>query len=188
MIKHTIFAIGIGMLIFFLYLMQYTGAFKPITIGLDKRGPYTLIYKEHTGAYHKIVSQIEVVEKWARENNLKCRLSFGQYFDNPSLVEEGRLRSRGGCLIDPENPEETKTFETLKNKLPEDFKTDTFSETKAVVALFTGSPGIGPLKVYPKADDFIETNKLIRQGSIFEIYEIFDQNAMQTVYIWPIQE
>ncbi|MFN3697984.1 MAG: hypothetical protein ACK4VO_11135 [Pseudobdellovibrio sp.] len=188
MIKHTIFAIAIGMLIFFLYLMQYTGAFKPITIGLDKRGPYTLIYKEHTGAYHKIVSEIEAVEKWARENKLKCRLSFGEYFDNPKAVEEGRLRSRGGCLIDPNNADESKIFDELKTKLPDGFKSDTFNETQAIVALFSGSPGIGPLKVYPKADSFSQENKIKRKGSVFEIYEIFDQTSMQTIYIWPILE
>lgn len=187
MIKHTIFAMAIGMLIFFLYLMQYTGAFKSVTMGVDQRGPYTMIYKEHSGAYHKIVSTIEDVEKWAKENKLKCRLSFGEYFDNPKNVEEGRLKSRGGCLVDPLDPEDQQIYETLKEKLPENFKTEIYSETKAVVALFTGSPGIGPMKVYPKADEFIEKGKLIKKGPVLEIYEVFDSKSMQTIYIWPIQ-
>jgi AraC family transcriptional regulator len=55
-----------------------------------------------------------------------------------------------------------------------------------VVALFTGAPGIGPLKVYPVAEDYMLENKLTRKGGVIEIYEIFDKRAMQTTYIWPI--
>lgn len=186
MIKHTLFAVTIGLVIFFLYLMQYTGAFKSVTIGVDQRGPYTMIYKEHTGAYHKMVTTIEEVEKWMKENNLKCRLSFGEYFDDPSLVEEGRLKSRGGCLIDPLDDNEEQIFASIKEKLPADFKTNVYPKTKAVVALFTGAPGIGPMKVYPKAEEFINKGQLKKSGPVLEIYEVFEKNAMQTIYIWPI--
>ncbi len=188
MIKHTIFAIGIGMLIFALYLFQYTGAFKSVTIGTDQRGPYTIVYKDHVGAYHKIVSTIEEVEKWARSQGLKCRLSFGEYFDDPGVVEEGRLKSRGGCLIDPLVTSELNIFEKIKTSLPPDFKTDVIPTTRAVVALFDGAPGIGPLKVYPKAEDYIEKNKLLKKGTVIEIYEIFDSKSMQTTYLWPVTE
>ncbi|MES2801984.1 MAG: GyrI-like domain-containing protein [Bdellovibrionota bacterium] len=186
MVKHTLFAVTIGLIVFFLYLMQYTGAFKGVTVTTDQRGPYTLIYKDYTGAYHKIVSTIEDVEKWTRSQGLKCRLSFGEYLDNPALVEEGRLRARGGCLIDPKDENEAKLFATLKDKLPEDFKTEVYAETKAAVALFTGAPGIGPLKVYPRADDYVKENNLQRKGPVLEIYEVLEKNSMQTLYIWPL--
>ncbi len=185
MIKHALTAISIGFLIFILYMMQYTGAFKSVTVGMDQRGPYTIIYKEHTGAYHKIVSTIQDVETWAKQNQLKCRLSFGEYFDNPDMVEEGRLKSRGGCLIDPLVPEE---FVILKKlTLPTDFKTDVNPETKTVVALFSGTPGIGPMKVYPKAHEFIQKGNLKKKGSVIEIYEVFDHKSMNTTYLWPVE-
>jgi effector-binding domain-containing protein len=187
MLKHTIYAIGLGLLIFFLYLFQYTGAFKTVTVAVDQRGPYTIVYKDFTGPYHKIVSTIQEVEKWAQTQNLKCRLSFGEYLDNPRQVEEGRLKSRGGCLIDTLSSEETQIFEKLKAHLPTDFKTDIIPASSAVVALFTGAPGIGPMKVYPKAEDYIQEHHLKIKGSVIEIYEIFDQKSMQTIYIWPLQ-
>lgn len=186
MIRHTLFAITLGLIIFFLYLFQYTGAFKSVTVAEDWRGPYTVVYLDHIGAYHKIVEKIEVVESWAHKNGLQCRLSFGQYFDDPRIVEEGRLTSRGGCLIDDKS--ETEKFEQLKKNLPPDFKTDVIPKTRAVVALFTGAAGIGPLKVYPKAEDYISEHELQRKESVIEIYEIFSKNAMQTTYIWPIQD
>ena len=186
MIRHSLLALSLGVILFFLYLFQYTGAFKAVTVAQDKRGPYTLIYLEHLGPYHKIVEKIQIVEKWAQENGLKCRLSFGEYFDNPRLVEEGRLTSRGGCLIDPLVKAELETYEKIKTQLPPDFKTEILPQTDAVVALFDGAPSIGPMKVYPAIEDFIAENDLKKKSSILEIYEVFSQNAMHTTYIWPI--
>jgi hypothetical protein len=188
MIKHTVFAIGLGLSIFFLYLFQYTGAFKSVTIGLDQRPEYQIIYKNYTGPYHKIVQSIQEVETWAKTQGLACRLSFGEYFDDPRVVEEGRLKSRGGCLIDSLKSEEVKIFAHLKSHLPADLKIDVIASTTAVVALFAGAPGIGPLKVYPKAEDFIAANKLKRKGSVIEIYEVFDTHSMQTTYMWPVEK
>ncbi|MFZ3230574.1 MAG: GyrI-like domain-containing protein [Pseudobdellovibrio sp.] len=188
MIKHMIFALGIGLLIFALYLFQYTGAFKAVTVELDQRPELTIIYKDFMGPYHKIVSTIEEVETYAKTKGLKCRLSFGEYFDNPDTVEEGRLRSRGGCVIDPLVADERTTFEKIKSDLPKDFKADTLPAMKAVVALFSGAPGIGPLKVYPKASEFIEKQHLVKKGNVIEIYEIFDSKSVQTTYIWPVQD
>lgn len=186
MIKHTIFAIGLGLFIFFLYLFQYTGAFKSVTVTLTDRPTYQVVYKDFTGPYHKIVPVIEEVEKWARSQGLNCRLSFGEYFDDPRVVEEGRLKSRGGCLIDPLREDEKKSWNTLKQKLPVDYQADELPATKAVVSIFEGAPSIGPLKVYPKAEEFLIEQKLVRKGSVIEIYEIFDQKSMQTTYIWPV--
>ena len=186
MVKHTVFAICIGLIIFFLYLMQYTGAFKSVPVAVDERGPFTMIAVSHTGAYHKTVEKTQLVEQWAQKNNLKCRLSYGEYLDNPRLAEEGRLRSYGGCLIDPLVPEEKLTLEKLKSKLPPDFEIREFAKTQSVVALFTGSPGIGPMKVYPAAEEFIIDAGLKPTGTVFEIYEIFPDNKMTTTYIWPL--
>lgn len=189
MFRHTIFAIGLGLLIFFLYLFQYTGAFKSVTVTLTERPNYEIIYKDFTGPYHKIVQTIEEVEKWAKTKGFTCRLSFGEYFDDPRVIEEGRLKSRGGCVVDPLKREEHGKWLTLAHAtdMPKDFQIDVIPATKAVVALFEGAPGIGPLKVYPKAEEFIQKNNLPRKGSVIEIYEVFDQNSMQTTYIWPIR-
>lgn len=187
MIKHTLYAIGLGFLLFFLYLFQYTGAFKSVTVNSDTRGPYTIIFKNHIGPYHKIVSVIEEVETWSRANGLKCRLSFGEYFDDPRVVEEGRLTSRGGCLIDPLVESENQQLEKIKSTLPAGIMTDVIEKGPFVVALFTGAPGIGPLKVYPVAEDFIAEKSLRKKGPVIEIYEVFDKRAMQTTYLWPVQ-
>lgn len=187
MIKHTLYAFSLGFVLFLLYLFQYTGAFKSVTVSKDIRGPYTIVFKNHLGAYHKIVSVIEEVEKWSRENGLKCRLSFGEYFDDPRIAEEGRLTSRGGCLIDPLVENEIHILEKIREKLPDGMQVAVVEKSSFVVALFTGAPGIGPLKVYPAAEDFISEHKLQKKGPVIEIYEVFDKKAMQTTYLWPVQ-
>lgn len=188
MVKHSLYAFSLGFVIFFLYLFQYTGAFKTVSVDVDERGPYTIIFKTHIGAYHKIVTTIEEIETWSKANGLKCRLSFGEYFDDPRVVEEGRLNSRGGCILDPQNKDEPMRLESVRKLMPADFKIAEIPKSRAVVALFTGAPGIGPLKVYPKAEDYINEHKLTRQGSVIEIYEIFDRKSMQTTYIWPLKD
>lgn len=188
MIKHTIFAIGLGMLIFFLYLFQYTGAFKSVSVTVDQRPHYFVIYKDYIGPYHKIVQTLQDVEVWGKTQGLSCRLTFGEYFDDPRLIEEGRLKARAGCLIDPLKKEEETIYQQLKAKLPADIKADEIQPTRAVVAIFEGAPGIGPLKVYPKAEDYIAENKLTRKNSVIEIYEVFDQKSVQTTYVWPITD
>lgn len=187
MVKHTFFAITIGLLIFFLYLLQYTGAFKSVPVAVDERGPYTLIAASHTGAYHKIVEKIEGVEKWAKQNGLSCRLSFGEFLDNPRLSEEGRLRSFGGCLIDPMDLKELSLVEQLKSKLPEGFEIREFPKSKVVVALFSGAPSIGPMKVYPKAEEFMQNGSLNPTGTVLEIYEIHSQKSVTTTYLWQLR-
>lgn len=167
---------------FFAYrTMNYLGAFKPVVVSEKMAGPFQLIYKTHVGPYHKIVPTIEEVETWAKAEKLDCRLSFGQYLDNPENTEEARLRSRGGCLFE-KSPAE---FEALQ--VPESYQKETLPARRYVTAVFEGSPGIGPLKVYPKILQFIDEQRLQQDVSILEVYEVHSQEAMTTNYYFPVK-
>ncbi len=160
------------------FLAYHLGALKSVTIGEQTKGPLLMVYKDFTGPYHKTVSVISEVEKWALEKGYDCHLSFGQYMDDPQSIEEARLKSRGGCLMDKLPPE-----------LPKDFKTQTIPEQKYVVAVFSGSPGIGPMKVYPKVAEFMTENKLQQKGAVIEVYEIHSRtevDSMTTTYLFPL--
>lgn len=159
------------------YLAFYLGAFRPVVIAEKKAGPFVMLYKDHTGPYHKIVPVIEEVEKWAKDNGLDCRLSFGEYLDDTSLTEEARLRSRGGCLL-PQQPAVA---------VPEGFKVTLLPEKNYVTAVFEGSPGIGPMKVYPKVYDYFKTQRLVREEAVMEVYEIFSAEKMTTTYYFAIK-
>lgn len=157
------------------WLFYYLGAFKAVDITETERGPMKMIYKDHTGSYHKIVSTIEQVETWAKANNVDCTESFGEYIDDANVVEEIRLRSRGGCIVKDFPP-----------NLPADFKTREIPLKKYVQAIFEGSPGIGPIKVYPKAEAYMKERGLVMDGAVIEIYVIHSEKAMTTTYLFPL--
>lgn len=158
------------------WLFYYLGAFKQVDITETERGPMKMIYKDHTGAYYKIVSTIEEVENWAKANNIDCTESFGEYIDDANTVEEARLRSRGGCIV--------KDFPTAK--MPEGFQTREVPLRKYVLATFDGSPGIGPMKVYPKAESYMRSHQYVMDGAVIEIYVIHSEKAMTTTYLFPL--
>lgn len=178
LLRSFLIAIVLVVLTITIYLAQYLGAFKSVDISEAEKGPLKLLYKEHTGAYHKVVGVIEEVETWARQKGIDCSESFGEYLDNPNVTEENRLRSRGGCVV--------KEFPTAD--LPEGFLTREIPVRKYVVALFDGSPGIGPLKVYPKVENYMKEHRLAIDGPILEIYVIHSEKAMTTTYLFPAVE
>jgi AraC family transcriptional regulator len=59
------------------WMAYYLGAFKSVEINETSRPAMKMVYKEHTGAYHKIVSVIQEVEAWAKAQNIDCTESFG---------------------------------------------------------------------------------------------------------------
>lgn len=156
------------------WLFYYLGAFKSVDITETERGPMKMIYKDHTGSYHKIVTVIEDVEKWAKSNNIDCSESFGEYIDDANVVEEARLRSRGGCIV-----------KDIPANLPEGFKSREIPLRKYVQAVFEGSPGIGPIKVYPKAETYLKDRQWALDGAVIEIYVIHSEKAMTTTYLFP---
>ena len=176
MFKHLVAAVFLGAVGFVTYLLIHLGAFKPVAISEELGPSMKLIYKEHSGAYHKIVEIIQEVEGGAIKNGIDCRRSFGEYIDKPAEVEEGRLRSRGGCWVTE-----------IPANMPPDFKSEEYPERNYVKAVFEGSPSIGPWKVYSKVDGYIEDNRKKLSGNVIEVYLIKSPKEMVTTYLFPIQ-
>ncbi len=176
-IRYLVLPLLVAIVVYVGYLFSYLGAWKPVIVAEKKMPAFQLIYKEHIGTYYKIVPTIEEVEKWAKAQGLDCRLSFGLYLNDPKTTEESRLRSRGGCVVDK-----------LPESLPEGFQSQTIPEKNYVTATFEGSAGIGPMKVYPKAVEYFENQKLEREEWTLEIYEIHSEQAMTTKYFFPIKD
>jgi DNA gyrase inhibitor GyrI len=177
-IRYILLPLVVAIVVFFSYVLSYLGFFKPVVIDEKEMPAMHLLYKEHNGAYHKIAPVIEEVEHWATENKIDCSKSFGYYLDNPDVVEEDRLRSWGGCVIDAGAP--------LPPHLPEGFKTAELAAHKYVVAVFEGSPAIGPQRVYPRVNDYIEKRRLHAAGPVLEQYVIHSQTSMTTTYFFAV--
>ncbi len=176
--RYFLVFILVAMISFGLFLANYLGAFKGVEIFEGEQGPYTMLYIDHVGPYHKISKEIEKVEKFLSAQGTPCKQSYGEYLDDPKTMEEVRLRSKAGCIV-----------QNVPANLPEGFKTEEVPLRKYVVASFTGSPGIGPMKVYPKVEEYMKEKGHTAAGPVIEIYEIHsisEKNAMTTTYLFPI--
>lgn len=158
------------------------GVFKSVEFSEGQAGPFLLVGKAHTGSYHEISPIITEVESWARLQGLDCTLTFGHYYDDPNIVENLRLRSRGGCMLTAEEWAKSEVLE-----LPEGYVKEIIPSADFFIAQFAGSPWIGPYKVYGKAEE-----KLYSGGSdgstqrmtIFPVLEAYatDGKTIQTTY------
>jgi AraC family transcriptional regulator len=160
-----------------LSLCFYLGAFKSVELSVTEAGPYKIVYKEHIGAYHKIVPDIEVVERWAVANGEACQTSFGEYLQNPDTTDEDRLHSNAGCLVLKDWSGKT---------LPEGLLFREIPRRLYVVAEFNGAPSIGPQKVYPKAYKLISSQGLKSDGAVIEMYERMPEAKLRTHYHFPV--
>lgn len=174
--KWILFAI-LGLIAAFgLGLAIRLGAFRDVQISTVELDKQFIIYKEHLGSYHKIVPVIEEVETWAKAHGESCQRSFGKYLDNPEIVDESRLRSQGGCVLVRE----------ISN-MPPEYQVGEIPAGKYVQARFEGSPGIGPMKVYPRVRKFAEVQRIRLKDWVVEIYEVHGHDAMTTTYLFPME-
>jgi AraC family transcriptional regulator len=174
MIRYAIFFVFSSLLVFFITVFFRLGGHKSVAIERTEMAAIQLVGKKHTGAYHKIGPVIEEVEKWAKANNIPCARTYGEYIDDPRIKDEDRLQSVGGCIVT--NVDATAT-------LPPDFVLATIEAGPRIVAVFKGAPSIGPFKVYPAVEEFMEENKLKAAGPVIEIYE-FNGNDARTEYLF----
>ena len=172
----TLLGVLLGILAYFSW---HLGAFKPVNLVEKQVGPLQLIYKSHVGPYHKIVSTLDEVEKWAKENHVPCAQTFGEFLDNPNTVEEGRLRANCGCVVSFD-------AQTSPLTLPENFSSKIIPMKNYLTVEFEGSPGIGPIRVYPKATDYFAAKNKVISGPVIEVYKVLSETAMITTYLFPM--
>jgi effector-binding domain-containing protein len=176
LIKYLI-AAGLACIVgFVVYVFVHLGVFKPVSIEYQEIDTFYLLAIENLGPYHKILDSILVVEKFAQENKINCLKTFGMFLDDPEKVEEVRLRSLVGCVVDREIKE-----------LPSQFKMVVREKQNYVKASFEGSPSISPYKVYPKAMELIQERRLLFNGEVIEIYQIQPGENFKTTYLFPIK-
>jgi hypothetical protein len=186
-VRKAIIATIVLALGFLAYVAIYVGIMRPVHLSEEQAGPFRIVAKTHVGPYYKMASVIQEVESWAKNHQLKCRLSFGQYFDDPTRVDENRLQSRGGCILEP--------GETLPTPLPSEFVADQIPAGRFIKATFDGAPSIGPVLVYPKILEKAREARTANSRSdqdhawgAIEVYEVHDDRSMTTTYYFPISQ
>lgn len=174
--RATIFVTFLAIVGLVLSLVVKLGGFKSVEISEIDAGPLEIVYKQNLGAYYKIASVIDEVEKFVRAHGDACRLTFGQFLDDMDRVPEDRLHSNGGCIV-----------EQNLNNLPADYFNGEISRAHFVMGEFAGAPSIGPMKVYPKVKNYFAAHRLIQEGAVIEVYEVMDDQTVHTKYYFPIK-
>lgn len=174
MIRGMLLAFAVGVLGLATYLYFHLGVREPVLVQIIDKPDAVLIYKDHVGEYYKISNVIREVESWAQAHNLDCSQSFGEYFDDPAVVEPERLRSRGGCVVS--------ATESIDSVDLTGVKSETWLGGRFIQAEFSGSPAIAPFKVYPRLQEFAEAQFLKAEFRCIEIYR-FINGKMQTTYL-----
>lgn len=173
--KSIMLVIILGLLGLVIYMTITLGVFKTVVVS---EGPYQelhLIYKDHLGPYHTIAEVIKDVETWVQSEGFECKITFGQFIDDPSVVEHERLKSRGGCVI-----------AKFPDKFPVEMKTLLIPSRNYIRAHFAGSPWLGPYKVYSKVAHFADEKKIRINEPVIELYKLIDPQHLETTYLFPI--
>lgn len=174
----------LGLLFLAIYLAFHLGLFKGVQLTEITEPPLVLLALEHRGAYHEINEVIKKVEDLAREKLWPCPKTFGLYLDDPQSMEPERLTSFGGCLLGAERPE-------MSVSAP--FRIIEIPAGAHLKAQFSGSPAIGPWRVYPRlvsrwqelmSRPEVET----KWPQVIEFYTVTSQTEMTTEYYAPLFE
>lgn len=176
------FALTIGIVLAILiFLFFRTGAYKEVQISNSHQGPFFLVYQVHKGPYHKIVPVIEGVEAFFKSKGLPCPLAFGLYLHDPNSMDHDRLESHGGCVFPENNPQ----LDALVKE--SGFQTQEIPNKEYVTASFTGSPSLGPVRVYPAVDAWLEKYGYKKVGPVLELYKTTGADSVATQYLFSYQ-
>jgi AraC family transcriptional regulator len=177
-VKKAIFTTLAAIIAFSIYIYFRLGMNKEVALEAKEAGPFKVLYLKHTGPYFKIAEKIDYVEKWAKANGVACEKTFGQYIDDPKVVDEDRLQSQGGCIISELPKGVSAQEEMILGELP---------KRKYLIGSFNGAPSVGPYTVYPKAFDWMKANTTALDGAIIEIYNVVNEKEVLTEYLFPIK-
>ena len=173
------FAITFGALAAIAIFVVYrTGYLEPVDIGSGSQGPFVLIYKQHTGPYHKIAPVIDEVERTFKEANIDCPMAFGRFLHDPNVVPHDRLESHGGCAL-PTTTNAVEKFAKSNN-----YQIDRIDKKEYLVATFNGSPSVGPLRVYPEVEAWMNKYGYKNKGPVIELYQTTGPDSLTTRYLF----
>ena len=145
------------------------GYFLPVELESVDRPGFTVVGYFHRGDYQLVSEKILKTEELFADKGVSCDQPMAIFFDDPNQVELFRLHSFGGCqvtnievwqgLIQP-NPDRAEDPLSLVE----------LSTSRSLQATFGGSPGLGPLKVYPAAQRWLSEKGCQTWPRPIEIY------------------
>lgn len=160
--------------------VAYFGLFASVEAERGRTGAYRLVYKDLTGPYDQVAATMDELYFELLDQGVETRRGFGLYFDNPEEVPAAELRSRVGCVVEPE------AWAAL-DSVRDQFQVMDYPDVEAVVARFPyrGSASImfGAMKVYPKLAQALGTRPA--GGPALEVYDL---DLRSIFYAMPLED
>ena len=149
----------ISLLLLFILLVAFNlGVFKKVSISQGTRGPYSIIYIPHQGAYHLIKEKVHLVGKMLDEQKISKINPGALFYDDPRDVPIEKLRSEGGYFVEQEV------------NLHHPFDQKTIPQRKVIVGTTKAHSFLAPFKIYPKVVEFMKRHQLQHAGPVLEKY------------------
>ncbi|MFO7864538.1 MAG: hypothetical protein R6U85_11095 [Salinivirgaceae bacterium] len=159
-----------------LAVWAYFDGFRKIKITVAEQGGETVVYESITGDYRQSGAVMDkVYYTLLNDYKIETYKGFGQYYDNPKLVDKTKLRSEAGCIIEPKDVQKL-----VQIDIP--FRVKTIPVKKYMITEFPYkgklSVMFGIFKVYPALEKFTMQNNHSIDGSIIEIYDVPGKKIM----------
>jgi len=151
-------------------VISYYGGFKHVEVSVKEEGGELLVYEELTGAYKNSGKLMDkIYYKLLNEDKIATTKGFGIYYDDPGKVEESKLRSEAGCILEDKD---TNKVHALKEK----YNIRKCAVKKYIWAEFPykgkASVIFSLMKVYPALKGYAKEHGYYEDGAVMEIYDI----------------
>ncbi|TGK33290.1 GyrI-like domain-containing protein [Leptospira gomenensis] len=170
--------LGVSSLLFLVYM----GAFSPVDVKEETRGPFFTIQHERIGDYRNVGKTFETLQKELPLYGIKNFRLFAIYLDNPNDVPKEKLRCEVGAILSEPIP-------ALPSGLSIPLTMRILPARKYLLAEFPLknflSIFLGIYKVYPKLFRACEERGCDLKGRpSMEIYEPLTEK--KTTYLLPL--
>ena len=137
--------------------LYYLGIFQKMEVSESSFGPYQVLYREHKGAYEKVGEVFREMMDYQEKVKINSEMMFGIYYDDPEKIEEHKLRSEIGLVLNKEDHKRLKA----ENK-DEKIKFKSIPRREYIFTIFPyknmASAFIGIFKAYPTIDTYVDNN------------------------------
>lgn len=170
--KKTTLFIAVFSLLFsaiLLAVLFWYGYFSTVQVQEKPVGPYTMVYRVHTGSPAGVAKVMEeVCSRLQDEFQVADAIGFGLYYDDPQTVAPENCRAVVGCIIEDDQQGDL-------HAIADSFTVARFPRGMAVVVDFPYKNKLsvlfGMLKGYPVLSTYVEGKGLAKKP-VLEMYDV----------------